>query len=1017
MNDDATPGRPRKYSGELDFGRIATEFEALRALSESARAAALERLAAETPTLATELRRLFAQHNDDPEELGSPAQAFGEAEVAGAMQHAEDEAAGPPPEQIGNYRVTRELGRGGMGVVYLCERQDSDFKNRVAIKLLRAPLDDSEMQRRFRTERRILAGLQHPNIAALFDGGTTDTGQPYVVMEYVDGPDLLTFCREAGLSLHDRLRLFIKVCRGVAHAHRALVVHRDLKPSNILVSTDGEPKLLDFGIAKLLLPEEHGEASLALTRTGNMLLTPEYSSPEQVRGEPITTATDVYALGALLYELLSGERAQPLENRSLTQLIEVVCERTPPPPSAIANTRGPSAPHSTRLLRGDLDTIVACAMRKEPERRYESAAALAADLGNYLDGLPVTAQGDTIGYRARKFVARHRIALGAAVVVLGLVVAFAITTFLQNQRIAQERDNAITQRLLADEMTGFLVDLFDMASPDPERAETLRARQLLDRGARRIDRDLTVAPAQRAQLQMTMARAYIGLGLYDASRPLMAEAERALREHAGDGSAHRRAQYWAGVQAFHDGDDAAGERLIRASIEPPVQGDPAPVLERVLRLTTLASWLREPGRYDEAEQFLDRAAQLAAENDVTDRTFGVAVTRAQVLRERGRPEQAAELLEATRREAVGDAPEAAVDDPRFLLLHTERGRAYKELEDLESARTAFERTLELTREFTGPDHPDVDTMLFELAMLEIDYGNDDRAIELLREILAHDRARFDDDHPYPALTMGQLAACLGRLDELDEAETLFRDALAIQRAALPAEHPEIATTLSNFANLLRRTGRIDEAVAMYRESLAIRSAVYDTLHPVVLTARNSVAVGELDRGNHAAAEDEFRAVLDARRATLGEHSQTAGSLLSLATAISRQRRYDEAIPLFEESIAMFGRTLPADHPTQARPRIGLGITFVRLQRPDDAIPHLQGGATLNRTALGPENFQTYHAEFWLARALALTPDGENKKAAIELLESLIERMGRTHPGHGMLNAAHQMLAGLTGGDD
>ncbi|MCR9247538.1 MAG: tetratricopeptide repeat protein [bacterium] len=1010
MNDDASNERREQYSRAPDFARIAEEFESLRALGPEARDSALAAMATTEPQLATELRRLFAQHSEDPDELASPTDAFGAAEIADAIAAAESSsgslAASPPPdveapETIGPYRAIRELGRGGMGTVYLGEREGDDFTNRVAIKLLRAAGDDREMQRRFRTERRILAGLVHPHIATLFDGGTTTTGQPYVVMEYVDGPDLLTFCRERRLALRDRLRLFVKVCRAVAHAHRALVVHRDLKPGNILVGQNSEPKLLDFGIAKLLQDGASTDASLAVTHTGHMLLTPEYSSPEQVRGGAITTATDVYALGVILYELLSGQRAQPLANRSVTQLVDVVCDRTPPPPSAVRATD--DAAVTTRELRGDLDTIVACAMRKEAERRYESAAALADDLEAFLAGLPVAARGDTLTYRTQKFVRRHSIALAGTALLFVLLVTFAVTTAMQNRRIADERDAAITQRIAADELSEFLVDLFDMASPDPERAETLRARELLDRGARRIATEMTEAPHRRAPVQLAMGRAYVALGLYDAARPLLTAAERATAAHAPDSRQHRRLQYWNGVLAFFAGETERGEQLLRRSLEPTADGKPCPTKERIEGLNTLASHLRDRGRFGAAIALVDEAATFDENAEFTDM---LQLTRAEIARDRGDGAAALAMLEQLRSKAGDDS------HPRYTRLHRELGRAHRAVGDVVAARAAFEQALALAREFAGDSHPDVDTALFSLAMLEIDRGDMQRAETLLREILARDEARFGTEHSYPALTKGQLAMVLGNLDRNDEAEQLFRAALETQRRTLPEGHPELPTTIANLGSFYHRLRRHDEAAPLFAEALELRQQLYEADHPIVLTSRNQLAVLELDRGNHEVAEREFRAVLAARRDRLGTHREVAGSLLSLGTAVSRQGRHAEAVPIFEESVTMFEQTLEPDHPTLARPLIGLAIAWLRQNEPKKALPGFRSAAGINARALGEDHFQTSYARLWLGRCLGEAGDRE---AAVAMLRALVERLARTHPGHPMGQAAANSLAALERG--
>ncbi len=343
----------------------------------------------------------------------------------------------PSRRRVGPYRLLRELGRGGMGVVYLAERVEGGFEQRVVIKLIKRGMDSDAILRRFLRERQILAGLEHVNVARLFDGGVTDDGQPYFAMEYVDGKPLTAYCDERGLAVEQRLRLFEDACRAVQHAHGKLVVHRDLKPSNMLVTSEGQLKLLDFGIAKLLVEEDD---ATALTQAGTRLLTPDYAAPEQVRGEPVTTATDVYALGVVLYELLTGRLPYDGDRRGRTDVARAVCEVEPRPPSlAVA-----SQPRLAKRLRGDLDTIVLKALSKEPSRRYASAEALAEDVRRHLAGHPVQARRDTMAYVAAKFVRRHKVGVAAAAVVtLSLLLGLVGTTW-QAAVAARERDRART---------------------------------------------------------------------------------------------------------------------------------------------------------------------------------------------------------------------------------------------------------------------------------------------------------------------------------------------------------------------------------------------------------------------------------------------------------------------------------------------------------------------------------------------------------------------------------------------
>lgn len=411
--------------------------------------------------------------------------------------------------QIGAYKVIREIGRGGLGAVYLASRADDEYRKEVAIKLVRRGLDTDDILRRFRNERQILAQLDHPNIARLFDGGTTDDGVPYFVMEYVNGDPIGAYCDANALTSTDRLNLFRKVCAAVTYAHQNLVIHRDLKPSNILVTREGEPKLLDFGIAKLLGAEED---ALAQTMAGQEIMTPEYASPEQVKGEKITTASDVYSLGVLLYELLTGQRPYRLKTRTAAEVARAITDQEPERPSTCL-TRGDLSPSSIlhpRFLRGDLDNIVLMAMRKEPARRYASVGQFSEDIRRHLEGLPVAAHKDTVPYRTRKFVRRHRVAVIAACLVFLAVIGGMIAT-LWGWRVARsERRKA--QSLFSDVRqlaNSFMFEFHDSIQdlPGSTAARALvvkRALEYLDRLAQKSAGDPT--------LERELATAYRRVG-------------------------------------------------------------------------------------------------------------------------------------------------------------------------------------------------------------------------------------------------------------------------------------------------------------------------------------------------------------------------------------------------------------------------------------------------------------------------------------------------------------------------
>ena len=431
----------------------------------------------------------------------------------------------PLPEKIGQYRIVRRLGEGGMATVYQAERTDADFEQTVALKLI-SPLRQTEhWQQRFIQERQILASLQHPNIAVLLDGGITDSGQPYFAMEYVSGKPITEYCDANQLDVNARLTLLLSVCDAVSYAHSNLIVHRDIKPSNIMVDDNRQPRLLDFGIAKILSEEETSR-----TQTSMRALTPDYAAPEQFIGGVVTTAVDVYALGGLLFELLSGSRPFGRVSGSALDIEREIRHRGAPTfadsstdleaaeREKIALRRGLSWRRLLRTINGDLEKIALKALRNEPERRYASVDAFATDLRRYLDGLPVQARADTLSYRIRKFASRHPLGLPLGIVaVLGLLATSGLA--LQQARQAE------LEAAKANQTRDFVTSLFEFAGPDKSLGEQLTARQLLDLGSTRIDQELADQPQLHAEMLLLLANTYGQLGLYDTAKPLARQAQ------------------------------------------------------------------------------------------------------------------------------------------------------------------------------------------------------------------------------------------------------------------------------------------------------------------------------------------------------------------------------------------------------------------------------------------------------------------------------------------------------------
>ena len=574
-------------------------FDRAAALSVDARTAYLGGACPDDAGVRAEVEALLAFDRPGDQALDAGIRrAIGDAAVGLHL-------AAPHPSRIGPYRVISHIGDGGMGAVYLAERE-GDFNPRVAVKVIRG-LAGEDGLRRFRAERQILAALQHPGITRLLDGGATAGGLPYLVMEHVDGMPIDRYCESRGLTVAARVALLRRVCDAVSHAHRGLVVHRDLKPSNILVTADGSPKLLDFGIARLLDDEraEGGDARVQ-TAPSRRLLTPDYASPEQVRGDPITTSTDVYSLGVLLFELLTGTRPLTFASRGATEIARVVCGQTAPRPSAAAA----SNPRFARQIAGDLDTIVLAALEKDPARRYASVDHLSDDLRRFLERRPVLARPATWRYRARRLVRRHRAATAAAAMSVVIVAGFAIALAVAGRRAARERD-------AAERVTTMLVHLLS-ASPAPSSAPaTITPRDLVDRGIDQVRRDLRDEPALQARLFEALGAIYAGLGLVDRAQAALQESVAAGQAAGAEDSQAGARTMWRLAEALRDrGRYAEAEPLARAAyaMSSRLVGTSNP--QSAQMLNTLGMILHARGRQDEAAPMFLRATEIFATRSV-----------------------------------------------------------------------------------------------------------------------------------------------------------------------------------------------------------------------------------------------------------------------------------------------------------------------------------------------------------------------------------------------------------------
>ncbi|HEV7667527.1 MAG TPA: serine/threonine-protein kinase [Thermoanaerobaculia bacterium] len=713
-----------------------------------------------------------------------------EAVAAGARLFASGAANG---RRIGPYRLEREIGRGGTSTVFLARRDGTPPDGPpVALKLLdRGGPDGREVVARFEAERRALSALDHPGIARLLEVGIAEDGRPFVVLEWVDGLPIDAWCAARGLDLAARVRLFRRACAAVHAAHQRLVVHRDLKPGNVLVAAGGAPKLLDFGLAKLL--GDSGGAPLDPTATALRALTPAYASPEQVRGEPVTTATDVYSLGVLLFELATGQRPIRTEGLHPTEVERAICEQ---PPN-----------FTSVRLPDDLENILRMALRKEPGRRYGSVEQLAEDLGRFLAGRPVIARKDTWAYRSGKFVRRHRWSVAAAGAFLALIVAFAVSLALQSRRLARERDRA-------ERTAGFLVDLFEISDPSESRGASITAREMLDRGAARLSSELADEPEVRASLQETIGKVYQNLGLYRGAEPLLVESL-ATRRRLFPGDHPEVASSLNRLAVIHAlaGDYAAAKPLFREALAMRerlfAEDDP----KVIASLNNLALLLHDQGDYAAAEVLYRRGVDLDRRNGDPD---GASVLNlALLLIDRGEHHAAEALirprLPANRARFGERHPQTSLDLDLLGQALEGQGRS-KEAEAL------FSRALAIDRALQPGDHLDLARDLYRLGALYLDRGDLRRARPLLTRAAAIRERFLPPPHPELAAAWAQQGRLALASSDFAQADERLTRALAAFRAALPARHPSLAEALVPLAELRIRQGRCAEASALAAEA-------------------------------------------------------------------------------------------------------------------------------------------------------------------------------------------------------
>jgi serine/threonine protein kinase len=767
--------------------------------------------------------------------------------------------------RIGPYRLIRELGRGGMSVVWLAARADGSLQREVALKLPFVSPASRALAVRFERERDILAGLVHPNIARLYDAGADPTGQPYLALEFVEGEPINVYCDRLHLSLRSRLAILLDVVRAVQYAHTNLIIHRDLKPSNILVTSTGAVRLLDFGIAKLTSNRSAGATDL--TGLGGQPLTPEYASPEQIAGEPVTAASDVYSLGVLLYELATGARPYRLRRNTRGSLEDAILEADVMAPSqavpsdAAARARGSTRKKLSRALRGDLDNIALKALQRQARRRYASAEALAQDLERYLRGEAVLAQPQSTWYRVRKFARRNWVAVASAAAIvstlsIGLGVALVQTRHAQTEAaISKALSDFVQDDLLAQ------ASARAQSGPNSRPNPDLRVRDALDRAAARINGRFDSQPLVEASIRETMGRTYRDLGLY---REAQVHLERAM-------TLRRRTLGMAHLDTLHAGNELG------------------------VLYTTQAN-------YTAAEPLLTEvlAARLRLQPQDHRDVLGTLNDLAVVETRRGKYAQATahteQVLEIQRRVLGPEHPDTVVVMHNLAVTYLTQGK-------FERAEELLGKVADVKRRTLGPEHPSYLGTINNLGIVYRSEGKYAQSESTLKGALDVRLRVLGERHPDTLDSKSSLALLYQAESRYSDAEPILLEVLEARRSVLGEEHSTTLASLNNLAELYRREGKSGQAEQLFTELLAVRRRALGAEHPNTIQALASLGNIKLATRQYPEAESLLRAAVEGYRKGLADSWQSYYAQSMLAEALAAQGRTAEAEPLLTAGYA------------------------------------------------------------------------------------------------------------------
>jgi len=728
---------------------------------------------------------------------------------------------------IGNWKLCSLLGVGGMGNVYKAERVYDDIRQVGALKIMRSGFDTPENISRFRLEQQILAGLNHPNIASLIDGGISNDRLPYLVMEYVDGIPLTEYCDLHRLPLDKRLELFATVCRTVQYAHKNLIVHRDLKPENILVTPDGHIKILDFGIAKLLDPDTY-IFSPRETRGGLRLMSLAYASPEQLTGDTINTGTDIYSLGILLYELITGAHPFQLEDQSFRTYKRAVLAREPAPPSEkftesdreeIQDTFNMTVSSLTNRVRGDLDAIVVKALRKSPENRYDSASQFATDIEFYLKNEPVIARRDTTRYRISKFFQRYK--KGAAASLL-FVIALASVILFYTYRLSNERTYAQREARKAEQVTDFLMGLFNASSPNQYPGEEVTARELLDKGARDIS-NIDGDPALKSEMMRVMGNIYLDLGIYDKAEPFLKQALAISRHHYGNPHISTAISLNdLGMLYWEIGEMKQAKPLLMQAYQILDPGNRSPAQLATITNNLGLAFDRE-GKFDSAEVFFRKAIQLGTRypSKIPKPVLGIYLNNlGKVLEFRGNLSQAEDFYRQSldfKRQSLGE------NDTRIANSYSNLGRLFWRRGALDSAEKYHKKAFTIRQKLLDDDHEAIAQSLNNIAAVLEKKGDYAEAKSYYVKSINVYKKAFGDSSRFVGLAYTNLGRTYFKEgDDLDRARDILETGLRIYGHSLPDDHPWLRKNMIPLSRVYARMGRYDRAEELLRLTIAIQ---------------------------------------------------------------------------------------------------------------------------------------------------------------------------------------------------